>query len=280
MPRYFDVRTTVLLVVGYGILAEEEDRPIAYDLKRAIGSRSEGADNRSAVVVTDMWMLNQEMAEMFPAVAIGGPAVNAFTAQIYEDLPIAFTRDQRVFIQMNQDRGKRAALWGMDQRTTREAADAVREGRAARPIPRARLAATRLIRRRSATRRGREHAGSAGPHPLLRRPPGFGASRAGSMPPLGRLRGPTARLRGRRAVWRVCGSWRRGGSRSSAMSPEGREQVLHVEGSGATLGEVPLFDRAGYVASAAAQTAARLLWLPRRELDALSRRHPESGSWP
>jgi hypothetical protein len=123
MPRYFDVRTTVLLVVGYGILAEEEDRPVAYDLKRAIGSRGEGTDNRSAVVVTDMWMLNQEMAEMFPAVAIGGPAVNAFTAQIYEDLPIAFTRDQRVFIQMNQDRGKRAALWGMDQRTTREAAE-------------------------------------------------------------------------------------------------------------------------------------------------------------
>ena len=122
MPRYFDVRTTVLLVVGYGILAEEEDRPIAYELKRAIGSRGEGPDNRSAVVVTDMWMLNQEMAEMFPAVGVGGPAVNAFTAQIYEDLPVAFTRDQQVFIQMNQDRGKRAALWGMDQRGTREAA--------------------------------------------------------------------------------------------------------------------------------------------------------------
>jgi len=50
-------------------------------------------------------MLNQEMAEMFPAVAVGGPAVNAFTAQIYEDLPIAFSQDQRVFIQMNQQRG-------------------------------------------------------------------------------------------------------------------------------------------------------------------------------
>ena len=123
MPRYFDVRSTVLLVVGYGILAEEEDRPIAYELKRAINSRAEGSDSHSAVVVTDMWMLNQEMAEMFPAIGIGGPAVNAFTAQIYEDLPIAFTRDQQVFIQMSQDRGKRAALWGMDQRGTREAAD-------------------------------------------------------------------------------------------------------------------------------------------------------------
>jgi hypothetical protein len=121
MRRYFDVRSTVLLVVGYGILAEEEDRPIAYELKREINSRGEGADNRSAVVVTDMWTLNQEMAEMFPAIGIGGPAVNAFTAQIYEDLPIAFARDQQVFIQMSQDRGKRAALWGMDQSGTREA---------------------------------------------------------------------------------------------------------------------------------------------------------------
>lgn len=123
MSRYFDVRTTVLIVVGYGILPEEEDRPIAYELKRAINSRSEGVDSRSAVVVTDMWMLNQEMAEMFPAIAIGGPAVNAFSAQIYEDLPLAFTRDQQVFIQMNRERGKRAALWGMDQRGTRDAAE-------------------------------------------------------------------------------------------------------------------------------------------------------------
>ena len=38
---------------------------------------------------------------------------------------------------------------------------------------------------------------------------------------------------------------------------------------------MPLFDRAGYVASATAQTAARLLWIPRREIDALCRRHPE-----
>ena len=123
MPRYFDVRTTVLLVVGYGILPEEEDRPIAYELKRAINSRSEGSRDRSAVVVTDMWMLNQEMAEMFPAIAIGGPSVNAFSAQIYEDLPLAFIRDQQVFIQMNQDQGKRAVLWGLDQRGTRDAVE-------------------------------------------------------------------------------------------------------------------------------------------------------------
>jgi hypothetical protein len=123
MPRYFDIGSTVLIVVGYGILAEEEDRPTAYELKRVINSRAEGAESRSAVVVTDMWVLNQEMADLFPAIAVGGPGGNAFAAQIYEDLPVAFTRDQRLFIQMHPEAGKRAALWGMDQAATREAVD-------------------------------------------------------------------------------------------------------------------------------------------------------------
>ena len=92
MSRYFDVRNTVLLVVGYGILPEEEDRPDRLRAEARDHSRAaRDAADRSAVVVTDMWMLNQEMAELFPAIAIGGPAVNAFTAQVYEDLPLAFT---------------------------------------------------------------------------------------------------------------------------------------------------------------------------------------------
>jgi hypothetical protein len=129
MRRYFDVRHTVLVVVGYGILPEEEDRPIAYDLRRAINERGQGKDSRAGVVVSDIWMLNQEMADMFPAIGLGGPAVNAFTAQVYEDLPVVFTRDEEVFVQMQQERGKRAALWGMDNRSTREAADVfVRDG--------------------------------------------------------------------------------------------------------------------------------------------------------
>jgi len=129
MPRYFDIGSTVLIVVGYGILPEEEDRPVAYDLKRAITSRVLGAESRGAVVVTDMWMVNQEMAELFPAIAVGGPGVNAFAAQIYEELPVAFTRDERVFIQMREGPGKRAALWGMDQEATREAVERfVRDG--------------------------------------------------------------------------------------------------------------------------------------------------------
>jgi hypothetical protein len=129
MRRYFDVRRTILLVVGYGILPEEEDRPIAYALRHAINDRGKGQESCAGVVVTDMWILNQEMAEFFPAIALGAPGTNAFTAQIYEDLPLVFARDEQVFIQMEQGRGKRAALWGLDRGATREAADAfVRDG--------------------------------------------------------------------------------------------------------------------------------------------------------
>ena len=123
MRRYFDVRRTILLVVGYGILPEEEDRPIAYELRQAINERGKGKESCAGVVVSDMWILNQEMADLFPAIALGAPGVNAFTAQIYEDLPVVFARNEHVFIQMEQERGKRAALWGMDVRGTREAAE-------------------------------------------------------------------------------------------------------------------------------------------------------------
>jgi len=122
VSRYFDLRSTVLIVVGHGILPEEEDRPIAYDLKRTVNARAGGSEGRGGVVVTDAWIMNQELGDFFPAIAVGGPGVNAFTAQLYEDLPVVFTRDQHVFVQM-ADEGKRAALWGMDLAGTRVAVD-------------------------------------------------------------------------------------------------------------------------------------------------------------
>jgi len=128
MARYFDLQSTVLVVVGHGILPEEEDRPIAYELKPAVNARTGGSQERAAVVVTDAWLMNQELGEFFPAIAVGGPAVNAFTAQIYDELPVAFTRDQQIFVQMAIEE-KRAALWGMDQAGTCEAvAVFVKEG--------------------------------------------------------------------------------------------------------------------------------------------------------
>jgi CRP-like cAMP-binding protein len=57
-------------------------------------------------------------------------------------------------------------------------------------------------------------------------------------------------------------------------SEAGREQSLHTEGLAATLGEVPLFDGGGYLASAVAVTPTRLLVLPRAALLGLCRRRP------
>jgi CRP-like cAMP-binding protein len=58
------------------------------------------------------------------------------------------------------------------------------------------------------------------------------------------------------------------------VSLRGREQVFHSEGPGATLGEAPLFDRGGYIASAVATKPTRVLLLPRAELLDLCRRCP------
>lgn len=57
-------------------------------------------------------------------------------------------------------------------------------------------------------------------------------------------------------------------------SLRGREQVFHTEGAGATLGDAPLFDRGGYIASAVAIEPTRVLYMPRAELLDVCRRHP------
>ena len=59
------------------------------------------------------------------------------------------------------------------------------------------------------------------------------------------------------------------------VSLRGREQVFHTEGPGATLGEGPLFDRGGCIASAIATKPTRALFLRRADLLDLCRRHPD-----
>ncbi len=59
------------------------------------------------------------------------------------------------------------------------------------------------------------------------------------------------------------------------VSLRGREQVFHTEGPGATLGEGPLFDRGGYIASAIATKPTRALFLRRADLLDLCRRHSD-----
>lgn len=59
------------------------------------------------------------------------------------------------------------------------------------------------------------------------------------------------------------------------VSPDGREQVLHLEGPGRPVAELPLLDGGDYPASAVAVEDSRLLFLPRTEFEALYRSNPD-----
>jgi CRP-like cAMP-binding protein len=58
-------------------------------------------------------------------------------------------------------------------------------------------------------------------------------------------------------------------------SPSGREQVLHTEGPGRPVAELPLFDGGPYPASAMTERESRLVFIPRSEFEALYRDNPD-----
>lgn len=58
-------------------------------------------------------------------------------------------------------------------------------------------------------------------------------------------------------------------------SPEGKEQVLHIEGAGRPVAELPLFDGGPYPASAMTMEETRLVFLPRPDFEYLYRTHPD-----
>lgn len=67
----------------------------------------------------------------------------------------------------------------------------------------------------------------------------------------------------------------RGRVRIYRANPDGREQVLHEQGPGQALAEVPLFDGGPCPASARAEESTRLLFLPREAFRELYRSEPE-----
>ena len=58
-------------------------------------------------------------------------------------------------------------------------------------------------------------------------------------------------------------------------SPSGREQVLAVEGPGASIAELPVFDGGNYPASAAALEPTDLLFISRKDFRNVCLEHPE-----
>lgn len=117
--KLVDTDETVVLVTGSDIRAEERDRPTAYRLKQEIDRLSDGQPFRRAVVVGDAWYLENRIFHLNPTIAIGGPGVNGLAAELTQELPVLWSRDQRAFVQADFDADpKRGLLWGANAEST------------------------------------------------------------------------------------------------------------------------------------------------------------------
>lgn len=122
--KLVDTEETVVLVTGTSLTAEERDRPLAYRLKAEIDRRGAGHPYRRAVVVGDAWYLDNRIFHLNPTIAIGGPGVNGVTEEFTGMLPTVYSREERVFVQVDLDGElKRAALWGADAAATAAAVE-------------------------------------------------------------------------------------------------------------------------------------------------------------
>ena len=128
--KLIDTDETVVLVTGTALTAEERDRPTAYTLKVEIDRRGDGHTYRRAVVVGDIWYLENRIFHLNPTIAIGGPGANAVAAEFAQGLQTLVNVDDRVFVQADFDGElKRASLWGVDAASTAQAVEMfVRQG--------------------------------------------------------------------------------------------------------------------------------------------------------
>ncbi len=122
--KLVDTDETIVLVTGATPTAEERDRPLAYRLKSEIDQRGAGHAYRRAVVVADLWYLDNRTFHLNPTIAIGGPGANGVSHEFAEVLPTVYARDERVFVQADfESELKRASLWGVDAACTSAAVD-------------------------------------------------------------------------------------------------------------------------------------------------------------
>jgi CRP/FNR family transcriptional regulator len=67
----------------------------------------------------------------------------------------------------------------------------------------------------------------------------------------------------------------KGSVRAFRESTDGREQIIHVEGAGATIAEVPVFDDGNYPSTVAAEEETDTLFLDKRDVRQLCLQHPQ-----
>lgn len=112
--------TMILILVGSDLQAERIDRPLGYRLRETmlrwideISLSELVGDARQPELCTDVWYLNNTELHRCPAVSIGTPEVNAATAYLANRLPIAFTIDHTLQVQLDPELvDLRACIWG------------------------------------------------------------------------------------------------------------------------------------------------------------------------
>src|SRR6266536_2919807 len=94
-----DTEETVVLVTGSSATSEERDRPLAYHLKAEIDRRGAGHAYRRAIVVGDLWYLDNPIFQLNPTLAIGGPGANGVAQEFSAVLPTVYNHEEKVFLQ-------------------------------------------------------------------------------------------------------------------------------------------------------------------------------------
>jgi hypothetical protein len=122
--KLVDTEETVVLVTGSSVSSEERDRPLAYRLKAEIDRRGAGHAYRRAVVVGELWYLDNRIFQLNPTIAIGGPGANGVAQEFSAVLPTVYKDEEQVFVQVDfEGELKRAALWGVNAALTATAVD-------------------------------------------------------------------------------------------------------------------------------------------------------------
>ena len=114
-----------MLVTGSSLTAEERDRPLAYLLKAEIDRRGAGHAYRRAVVVGDVWYLENRIFHLNPTIAIGGPGANG-VAREFGALPsddLQSGRSRCSCRPISKGELKRATLWGANAAATAAAVE-------------------------------------------------------------------------------------------------------------------------------------------------------------
>jgi hypothetical protein len=109
--KLVDTDETVVLVIGG---AAERDLALAQVLQAEIDRRGDGLAYRRAVLVNDVWYLENRPFHMYPTIAIGGPGANGVSQEFSALLPTLYNRLEQVFVQADfEGEAKRAAVWGV-----------------------------------------------------------------------------------------------------------------------------------------------------------------------